>query len=186
MPPLSPTKCCSPQKSLSSQSVCDSQGAVSLQGVKASSSLCSAANSQAVSWRLWQDQMLLLYMITTSAFLPPTRTAGCAWWGSKCLCQCKCAFICVCASSHLHSCREHVKWAKNSWWAARLPSWNIVWKEKWGSLINSNFIQDDFWPRRVFLNLQTSPLYDEGFYILWWSSEHVLLQQSMQSILSSN
>ncbi len=63
-------------------------------------------------------------------------------------------YVCVCVSSHLHSCREHVKWAKNNWWAARLPSWNTVWKEKWGSIISSNFIQEAFWLRKVFLNLQ--------------------------------
>lgn len=90
MLPLSSTKCCSLQKSVCSQSVCDSQGAVSLQGVKASSSLCSAD-----SWRLWQDQMLLLYIIATSAFLPPAWTAGCTWWGVN---------VYVSVSVHLYVC----------------------------------------------------------------------------------
>lgn len=99
------------QYAVSSQIVWDSQGADSLKGFKASSSLRSA-----VSWSLWQDQMLLLYMIAESAFLPPTQKAGVDVDVS--------ASICV--SLHLHSCREcevYQQCASTDKW---LPSWNII------------------------------------------------------------
>lgn len=71
----------------------------------------------AVSWSLWRDQMLLLYMIAVSAFLPPTQKAHIYVDVS--------AFIYVCPyiCTHAESMSSISTMWVNKWW---LPSWNII------------------------------------------------------------
>lgn len=104
------------QNSLFSQTASDSQGVVSLQEVKASSSLRSAANSQGVSRCLWQHQMLLPYDVCAGCPTshPNTRPSLA---GSNYACQCKCAFtVYVCVPSKLFLFTK-AKMSKFSTWA---------------------------------------------------------------------
>lgn len=163
MLPLSPTECCSLQASLSSQTVCDSQEAVSLQGVKAGSSLCSAANSQAVSWRLWLDHMLLFTWSLQVLPVSHPNSRG-RLVRSKCSWQCKCAFICVCVLTSalihvsLHLLMSSV--GRNTIWAVVCgKGFTLIFylQEDCRRLIHSDVIQDRFWVYRE------STMYEESF-----------------------
>lgn len=114
----------------------------------AGSSLCSAANSQAASWRLWLDHMLLFTWSLQVLPISHPNSRG-RLVRSKCSWQCKCAFLCVCV---LTSALIHVSLHLLMSSAGRNTIWAVVCgkaftlifylQEDCRRLIHSDVIQD--------------------------------------------